>query len=137
MIKHILLLLLLVASTAALADVRIVTLNKSLHFAESKLIPHNETHHGIGLEVAVREGLYLGVMQFENSFYQRSNMLSLTAEYDGWGGSKWGPMAAVADGYGKRGDKYLMIAGVSVRYKWLRITITPVLIAAGLVFEIN
>jgi len=134
MIKHILVLLLLVASTAAFSEVRIVTLNRSIHFSESKPIPHNENHHGIGVEIPVREGLYLGLIQFENSFYQRSNMISLTAEYP-YKSIVWGPMAAVADGYGSDGKDHQIIAGVSVRYKFIRVTFTPVLIAAGLVFS--
>jgi len=133
MIRALALIALLVASTTALGEIRIVTLSKSLHFSDK---PYNETHKGIGLEIETNKGLYLGLMQYENSFYQRSNMVSLTSEHP-YRGIHWGAMAAVADGYGDDQDKLQMIAGVSVRYKWLRVTFTPVLIAAGLVFDLN
>ena len=131
MIRALALIALLVASTVALGEIRIVTLNKSLHFSDK---PYNESHSGIGIELPVTQGLYLGLMQYENSFYNQSNMVSLTAEYP-YKSIFWGPMAAVADGYGDDQDNLQMIAGVVVRYKFLRVTFTPVLIAAGLVFE--
>ena len=89
-------------SLPATAEFRIATLNKSWHYSESKPISHNETHNGIGIEFAVTEGLYLGVLRYENSLYQRSTMINLTAEYP-YKDIVWGPMSALADGYGSDG----------------------------------
>ena len=138
-------LLLLAASTTASADFRITTLTKSWHFSDK---PYNENHHGFGIEARISgnkdHGLYLGITKLENSFYQRSTMVSLIGEYRiKQSDFYWGPFFAVADGYAIRrggrviGNDYAYLGGVVTRYKYFRLTVTPVLIAAGLVWEIK
>jgi len=152
--KYILAILLFV-STTAIGDWRLNTLNLSYHYDRDT--PHNEKHHGWGLEYEIDDGLWLGLTHLKNSFSQNSRLISLTSEHQaGDSDFYWGPVFAIADGYkihvpgweqdstGKRrwgmatkGNEYRAIGGISLRYSALRITITPVVATVGLVFNLK
>ena len=145
-----LLLILLLFSAPTLAEVRINTLNLSYHFDRES--PFNKSHKGLGIEVETWDNLYLGLTHFENSFYQKSRMLTIIGEYQiGDSELYWGPMFAYSDGYSCKpiseedpqgavkcsGNDYQMLAGITTKWKAIRLHITPILMAVGLVFEIK
>ncbi len=156
------LLLLLVASTAAFGEIRIITANKSYHYdrppqGEPR---YNENHKGVGFEVKISKHNWFGYLQFQNSFYQDSRMIKFNHERPLGNDWHWGLMLGIADGYDERKPGFKKhwcpngvpaqhcrcyervckeasqgFFGATIRYKFIRVLVTPVVAVAGFVFE--
>lgn len=144
------LLLLIATSTATFSDVgdvRIVTLTKSWHYDskdkdEDEPRQYNENQKGIGIEIGIDRYTWIGYLRFSNSFYRDSRMINLHYERPLDNNFYIGGMFGFSDGYdriknNRKKDPHQGFAGVTVRWKFIRFTITPVVAGVGIIVDIK
>ena len=107
-------------------DYRISTLNNSWHFDDRD---YNEQHDGLGLEYQFTPGYWVGALMYNNSYNDQSVLLAVNREYE-FNGAHIGWLAGAASGY----DGYQVGAGITIRYKYIRLIVMPSVAAIGFVF---
>jgi len=117
------------------ASTRIITMNKSYHYDQSK--GYNETHNGIGVEYKNKKDQVFGIATFQNSYNDTSTLLSFAQENritDHW---YHGIALGVASGYKQHTSSgFQYIGGWRFRYRFIRLDITPIFISLGTVWEL-
>ena len=112
-------------------NLRLVTLSTSFHYANQD--KYNQTHKGFGFEYKILDTYWISALQYENSFNDTSNLYTIAHEKSSEGGM--GIVAGIATGY--RSMNLMPYAGVSYRWKFLRLVFTPVVAYTQLILPLN
>ena len=124
-----LLLIALLWSNAEALDLRLVSMPTSQHFFHAS--SQNQNHHGLGFEVKMDDGnWWYGGMNFINSQDDPARLFTMSKEKD----NGWGVVYGFATGY--ESVAILPVAGISYRWKFLRIVVTPVVAVTNIVIPL-
>ena len=106
---------------------QLLTLNNSIHYdADDR---YNQNHKGLGIRAEIKDGLYVGLIHYTNSYDEKSRMVIMDQETEIYDNVYIGPVIGIADGY----DDYMYLGGFAVRYGMFRILLTPTVVVSGLV----
>jgi hypothetical protein len=117
--KHIIILIIALLSTPVIADdIRLTTLSLSRHHTSDHRV-YNEVHGGVGIEAKFGDYWY-GYTEYTDSYYQPNQLFTIA--HEGRGG--FGIVGGFATGY----EEYPVVPmfGVTARWSFLRLTVTPV-----------